>query len=793
MARKTSKARTSTRRSGGKAAGRKRAPAKRRKSRTARPRRWPLRLLAVGLLFTLLAGIYVLYLDHKVRIQFDGKRWAVPARVYGRPLELYPGAALAPAQLVAELNRLGYRKVRHPKDDGSWSRNRERFLLRSRPFLFWDGTEPGHYLDLRFSGDQLQSVRDANGRELALARLEAPEIGSIYPSHNEDRVLLQRDQLPDLLVKALVAVEDRNFYSHRGVDPRAILRALWVNIRAGSVVQGGSTLTQQLVKNFYLTRERSLWRKLNEAVMALMLDAHYAKDDILEAYANEIYLGQDGSRAIHGFGLASRFYFNRPLQELDLPRLALLVGLVRGPSYYDPRRHPQRAKTRRNLVLQILRQQGVISADLEQQAAAATLGLVDGEGAASSGSYPAFLELVRRQLHRDYREQDLTSEGLRIFTTFDPWVQQQAEKALAGRLQGLEEQHRLPAGKLQGAVVVAGSASGELLAVVGGRESAYAGFNRALDALRPIGSLIKPVIYLTALMRPREYNLVTPLKDEPVSIRGANGKVWSPENFDRSSHGEVPLHTALANSYNQATVQLGMQLGLEPVLELLRSLGVTRPVERLPSLLLGALELSPLEVTQLYQTLAAGGFYSPLRAIREVQAGDGASLQRYPLTVHQSVPAAPVYLLNRNLQEVVSGGTGRGLSRFLSKGFNVAGKTGTTDNLRDSWFAGYTGDMVAVVWVGRDDNSPAGLTGSAGALQVWGDMMRRLQPAPLGLPKPDSVETLWVDPASGMLASEDCESARQFPFIKGSGPTVQSSCVTQAEGSIKKLFRSFFE
>jgi len=790
MARKPSK----KKRSGAKSTPRtrKRRTGARRKSSTSWKRRWLARLVALGFLLSLVAGLYILYLDHTVRVKFEGKRWAIPARVYARPLELYVGAPLTPAQLTAELRRLGYRKVTHPKHPASWSRNGRRFLIRTRDFQFWDGPQPGRYLDIRFGDGQIRQLKQVGRGDLPLLRLEAPEIGSIYPAHNEDRVLVQRNGLPDTLVKALVAVEDRNFYHHYGVDPKGILRAMLANLRAGGLVQGGSTLTQQLVKNLYLTRERSLWRKLNEAIMALLLEGHYSKDEILEAYANEIYLGQDGRRAIHGFGLASHFYFNRPLRELDLPRQALLIALVRGPSYYDPRRHPERAKRRRNLVLKILAEQGVISARQAARASAAALGVTRQRGL-GRGSYPAFMDLVRRQLHRDYREEDLTSEGLRIFTTLDPWVQAQAEDALARRLKRLERWKKLPAGKLQGAVVVLDSQSAEVLALVGGRKARFAGFNRALDAVRPIGSLIKPAIYLAALMEPSRYTLITPLADTPLTVQGSDGRRWSPKNYDHKAHGQVPLHQALAHSYNLATVRLGMALGLDRVAEVLAALGVRRPLNRVPAMLLGAAALSPLEVAQLYQSFAAGGFYTPLRAIREVLDTEGRPLQRYPLTVKQAVPGAPVYLLNRNLQEVVRKGTGRGLKRFLPEHLNVAGKTGTTDGLRDSWFAGFTGDKVAVVWVGRDDNKPAGLTGSSGALQVWGDMMRGMRPQSLELIRPEAVETVWIEPRSLLRSSARCSSARQYPFIKGSAPRLSASCSDRRGGGIGDFFRSFFE
>lgn len=791
MARKRSTKTGSRKTKSGKTTAKRRRPVKKGRRRQRRGARWLTRLLALGFLFTLVAGIYLLYLDHTVRLKFEGKRWAVPARVYGRPLELYPGSNVTPEQLVAELQRMGYEQVRYPKRAASWSRNGERFLVRTRAFAFWDGRTPEHFLDIRFSGEGISRLSEVGGAELALVRLEAPEIGSIYPAHREDRVLVKREQLPEQLVQALVVMEDRTFYQHHGVDPKAIARAVWANLRAGGVVQGGSTLTQQLVKNFYLTRERSLWRKLNEAAMALLLEAHYGKDEILGAYANEIYLGQDGGRAIHGFGLASHFYFNRGLQELSLPQLALLVAQVRGPSYYDPRRHPERALKRRNLVLEVMQEQGVLSAREADAARKAPLGIRDkGDG---RGSYPAFMDLVRRQLHRDYREEDLTSEGLRVFTTLDPWAQQQAERGVSGRLAALEKQHRLPSGKLEGSAVVVDSESGEVRALVGGRSARYAGFNRALDAIRPIGSLVKPVVYLAALSRPDRYSLVSRLKDEPLSIKGPDGKRWQPDNYDHKAHGEVPLHSALAHSYNLATVRLGMELGLESVADLLRQLGVSRPVDPVPAMLLGSVELSPLEVAQVYQSFAAGGFHSPLRAIRGVQSSSGEALQRYPLTVRQAVDSGPVYLLNRNLQEVVRNGTGRGLARFVDPAYNIAGKTGTTDELRDSWFAGFTGNLVGVVWVGRDDNKPAGLTGSSGALQVWGDMMRRMSPSPLQLLRPDSVETVWVDPPSGFRADEGCEGARQYPFIAGSAPRVNASCVGQGGGSIRNLFRSFFE
>ena len=742
----------------------------RRKRPVRRARSDGFRVLKFVLILTVLAGaaalgLYSIYLSDIVTVKFEGKRWAVPARVYGRPLELYAGAPIRAEQLVGELDQLGYRKQERAGEPATWSVSGNRYQLTSRPFQFWDAAEPSRLIEVTVGKDGIEEMRDPrSGTEVALFRLEAPIIGSIYPSHNEDRVLAQRQEIPQVLVDALLAVEDRHYFSHPGVDPIALGRAALANLRAGRVVQGGSTLTQQLVKNFFLTEERTLRRKINEALMAVILEVRYSKDEILEAYANEIYLGQDGERAIHGFGLASLFFLNRPLREIDLPQAALLAGMIRGPSLYDPRRHPERAKQRRSLVLDMMQEEGFITAEQAAQAKAADLGVAP-RGKGTAASYPAFLDLVRRQLRRDYREEDLTSVGLRIYTTLDPWVQQHAQEALAMRLARIEKERKLPADTLEGAVVVASPQGGEVLAVVGGRDPRYQGFNRALDGVRPIGSLVKPAVYLTALGMPQRYSLVTPIEDEPVSLRVPGG-AWSPQNYDKQSHGVVTLETALAQSYNLATVRVGLDVGVERVASTLRALGVERDMDVVPSLLLGSVSLSPLEVAQVYQALAAGGFRTPLRAIREVLDENARPLQRYPLTVQRAAEPGPVYLLATAMQAVVRSGTARGLNSSVPPSIGVAGKTGTTDGLRDSWFAGFTGDMVAVAWVGRDDNKPTGLSGASGALRVWGDLMKDLNPGALRLTPPESIRVEWVG----------CDSSAKVPFIAGYEPRPGQGC-----------------
>ena len=719
-------------------------------------------------LAVVLATAYVGWLDLHVRWQFEGRRWAVPARLYARPVELYPGMRFEARALEQQLRAAGYQRTAGPSRAATYVRSGDNFRVHARRFQFWDGEQPARRVRIEFRNGRVRRLT-AGGKSQALVRLDPAVIGRIYPNHHEDRVLVRLEEVPPGLVAALLSVEDRDFEHHHGVSPRAIARAMWANLRAGAVVQGGSTLTQQLAKGYFLSPDRTWWRKINDAVIALILEAHYDKAEILEAYVNEVYLGQDGKRSIHGFGLAAHFYFGRDLDALKLPELALLVAVVRGPSYYNPRRHPRRAIKRRNRVLDQMQALGIITQARAKRAKSAALGVI----AASRGTsrYPAFVDLVRRQLRRDYRDEDLRGEGLRIFTTLDLRAQRIAETALRKRIARLER-GRGGSGKaaLEGAVIVTAPQSGEVLAVVGGRHQGQAGFNRALDAVRPVGSLIKPAVYLAALERPRRYTLASPLMDKPVTIRGGTGNLWRPKNYDDTVHGRVSLYEALVKSYNLATVRLGMEVGLEVVTQSLQRLGVERPLKPYPSLLLGAAELSPVEVTQMYQTLAGGGFRVPVRAIREMTSARGEPLSRYPLSVHQAFEPGPVFLVVEAMRGVMTEGTGRSSRARLGAGLVTAGKTGTTDDLRDSWFAGFSEDVLAVVWLGHDDNTPAGLSGSKGALQVWIDMMKSLGPRSLESQTPAGVAWAWTDLQRGLTTRSRCPGAVRFPYMRGSEP-----------------------
>jgi penicillin-binding protein 1B len=731
---------------------------------------WALKLSLVGLV---ILACFAVYLDSIVQEKFSGKRWTIPAKVYARPLELFVGQKLSRDDFLIELDALGYRRESVANGPGAASVNGNNVDLNTRGFQFYEGADPAQQIHVRFSGDYVADLTAANGSKLAVARLEPLMIGGLYPKNLEDRILIKLDQAPPYLLDTLVTVEDRDFYHHFGVSPKSIARAFWVNASAGQMRQGGSTLTQQLVKNFYLTNERSLSRKLTEAMMAILLEIHYSKQEILEAYLNEVFVGQDGQRAVHGFGLASQYFFSQPLSELKLHQVALLVGLVKGPSYYNPRRNPERALERRNLVLDLLEQQGVASAEAVAAAKKMPLGVTK-MGSLADSSFPDFLDLVKRQLRQDYRDEDLTEEGLRIFTSFDPILQMKSEAAVRESFAKMAS--RKGSDEMETAMVVTNPETGEVQALIGSRQAGFAGFNRALDAVRPIGSLVKPAIYLTALERPQQYTLTSWVPDEPFQVKGADGQIWKPQNFDHKAHGNIFLYQGLAHSYNLSSAKLGLDLGVPNVFKTLTKLGVTRDWPAFPSMLLGAGALTPIEVATMYQTIASGGFNTPLRGIRSVLTAEGEPLKRYPFQIQQRFDPGSIYLLQNAMQRVMREGTGKSVYNVLPSSLNLAGKSGTTNDSRDSWFAGFSQDLLAVVWMGRDDNGKTPFTGATGSLQIWTSFMKKADPLPLDMAMPDNVVQAWVNASTGQGSDANCPNAVQMPYIRGSEPQPGPTC-----------------
>ena len=722
----------------------------------------------VGLLsLTLIIAALVFYglgLRPEIEARFEGQRWSLPAVVYARPLELYIGQPLTPPILEDELLLSGYRQESPPKSEGSYERQGTTVTLISRAFHFPSGFEPSRHVILTFNNDGLAAiVASEDSQPIDLFRLDPAPIGSFHPTAHEDRIVVTYGEIPPLLVKTLLAIEDQKFFSHPGVSPLAIVRAFLANIRAGATVQGGSTITQQLVKNLFLSNERTISRKFREATMAVLLDFKYSKQEILTTYVNEVFLGQDGSRAIHGFALAGQYFFHRTLADLSPAQIATLVGLVKGPSLYDPLRHPEKSLERRQVVLAKMAEAGLISR--EELAAADKEALLDTEVQRGGfNRFPAFLDLVRQQLASQFQEEDLKTNGLQIMTTLDPLRQFKLEKSIHESVARLEKRSRHEA--IETAAIITNRDNGEVLALAGGKDPVSQGFNRALSARRQIGSLFKPVVYLTALEN--GYTLSSPVEDMAVNLPTGQG-VWSPDNFDRREHGRVALYRALANSWNLATIHLGMDVGLEKIIAAAGRLGFPRQIAPLPSILLGAVEMTPFEVAQIYQTMAADGFYTPLRAINAVMAADHSLLHQYGLTVEQRFDPATIFLLNYGLQRVVAEGTAASLQRGKLADEHLAGKTGTTNDLRDAWFSGFSGDHVLVVWIGRDDNKPVGLTGANGALPVWETIMTDIGVTPLILTTPTDI--LWRRIDVMTLAAKDSdEQSVLLPYLAGTEP-----------------------
>ncbi len=719
-------------------------------------------------------------LDARIKEVFDGPKWSIPARVYARPLELYAGLEIDARTVTEELIGLGYTSTDSQVSRPGQFSNRVNaedttFELHTRGFMFADGFEPATPLTISWNAGQISKLTGPNGNNIAITRLEPQIIGRISPTNTEDRLLVKLEQLPQGLTDALLAVEDPKFYQHSGISIRGILRAIWVNIKERRFAQGGSTLTQQLIKNLFLTRERSIKRKLTEWPMAIALERRYGKEEILQAFVNEVFFAQDKSRAIHGFGLASLYFFDKPVQELETHQSALLVGLLKGPSYYSPIRYPERALDRRNLVLRIMHRENLLTAEELVLAQAQPLVIANSN---IDRQQPAYLDLVKQQLKRDYPIEDLHKNGLSIFTNFDPLVQRQLElSVLQGYEQIATEQSLDPEAieKLQVASVVTRADNGEVLAIVGGREARFAGFNRALDARRQVGSLIKPFIYAAALAEPEKFNLSTFIDDAPVFYEQQNGEIWSPANYTRESLGPVMMLDALTHSLNQASVNLGLEVGIEEVVAALSRYKLTNQIDPLPSLLLGALELSVVDVALLYQSFAASGFNTPLRAIREVQASDGQLLQRYQFRLEQRLDDATTHQIIYALQHVMRAGTGRRAYRYITPDIALAGKTGTSNEQRDSWFAGYDGRHSIVVWMGHDDNTPTQVTGSKGALEIWARAIANLGASSLRFNAPPSITYANINPATGDRTTAGCAGSVRLPFHRNYEPPGDAS------------------
>ncbi|MCP1373630.1 penicillin-binding protein 1B [Dyella lutea] len=733
--------------------------------------------IGVGLFFGFLLP-YTLVLNKRVQDRFNDLVFAVPTRVFARPLQLEAGEPMTPAALELELTFAGYSDDGKGELPGRWGKHGVRYTISSRGYAGPDGGELPKRIVVTMGRGVVASVLDAgSGKPLKEAHLDPARIATVYGAQQEERRIVHLADVPPLLVSGLQAVEDRDFKHHIGIDFTAILRAAFANLRAGHTVQGGSTLTQQLVRNLFLDRNQNFTRKFNEAILSLLIEAHYPKSRILEAYINEVFLGQQGSQAVHGFAAAAEFYFGRRLEELRPQEIALLVGMVKGPSYYDPRRYPEHALARRNLVLEQFAKTGLMTAAQAKAAEAAPLGIAD-NAQLPHNRFPAFMDLVRRQIRADFDDDTLRAGNLSIFTTLDPAAQLYAEKAVTDAVKSLGKRGNA----VQAAGVVTDAHTGSVLAVIGSKTPGDPGFNRAMDAQRPVGSTIKPFVYLVALTDPAHWNLGTLLDDSPVSMRQPDGSMWEPHNDDNQSHGMLPMVDALAHSWNLATIHLGLEVGLPRIQAFLESFGF-KDINPSPSLLIGAQDMAPLQLAQLYEYLASDGHALPLLAVRGVVDGNGRTIKRYEVQEGPGEYQPAVRLITWAMQQVAVFGTAHSIGDSGLAWLNAAGKTGTSNDTRDSWFAGFTGDRLAVFWMGRDDNKPTGLFGATGGLRIWRNLFARLPTRPLSAEPGPGLEMTWINPADGKRTDPQCNGARQLPVVAGSLPPDTDSCFWQRVGN----------
>ncbi|MBL0709591.1 MAG: penicillin-binding protein 1B [Colwellia sp.] len=696
---------------------------------------------------TLALLLLVIYLDAKVQKTFEGQRWQIPAQIYGQVEQLHVGDTKSISELAKSLKLNGYQKVVTVHSSGQFAQSTKRIIVYRRAFDFPsvdESVDESFYqsnaavkLTIEFEQGKIsQLFIDQNKQnhksdhkavhkavhKVKTLKLEPILLGRFVPDNKEDRVLVALEDMPTLFIDTLLLIEDRNFYHHQGISPLGILRALYNNVLAGRTVQGGSTLTQQLIKNMFLTREKTLTRKFIEALMAIIIEMRYSKDQLLEAYLNEVYLGQHYANGIYGFGLAAEFYFGQPISALRYEQTALLVAQVKGPSYYDPWRHPKRAKDRRDIILRLMFEQNLLSVAEFKQAVTSPLGIRP-QRRFKNQHYPDYLQLVKKEL-RDKLSNSQQKSGIRVFTGFSHISQQLLEQSVARQLVVLEKKHHQK--DLQAAMIVTDIASAEIRALVGDKQSGFAGFNRALLVNRPIGSLIKPIIYLTALAREEQYNLATLLEDKPITLKNRQGKNWQPKNYDGKYRGQVSLNQALVKSLNIPTVNLGMQLGLDNIADTMYLLGYQQKIITRPSMLLGALNMSPWQINQLYLPIAKQGHLLKAHAIDVIVEKNGAILWQFEDKAEPTkIPPKAFCLIDDALNEVTKSGTARSLS-WRIKNAELAGKTGTSNDLRDSWFIGYDHKHLVTTWVGKDNNKSTGLTGSSGALTLYADFMKKL-------------------------------------------------------------------
>ena len=749
------------------------------------------RLAILASLGALLLAVVVVagHFISRVSSRFDGRRWSLPSRIYSDIYVLLPGETGSVEALAAKLSRLYYREDdAAPERPGRFRRFKDAIEVHTRPFRYPGRYFPSVRVRVAFEKGKARTLLDGSGQTVPALILEPERLGSVFSAELEDRTVIRLSEAPQSLIDAVLVTEDRDFYRHSGVSVRRAYGALVATMRGG-MKQGGSTLTQQLVKNLYLSPERTVRRKAVEAVMATVLDARYSKDDILEAYLNEIYLGQRGGIAITGVGEAARYYFGKEVPDLDLAESATLAGMIRAPNAYSPFRSRERTRQRRDLVLRLMREEGVIDAAALRSATAEPV--TPSTRTEEHTRAPHFLDFVKAELAEQYGRQ-LQTEGLQVYTTLDVDLQQAAQRSITRGLEGLEKTYKRLASAsreapLQGALIVVEPQTGSVRALVGGRDYSASQFNRVTQAHRQPGSLFKPFVYLAAFAR-RDLNPpLTPstiLIDSPITVEWGQlteEERWTPRNYDNDYRGPMTAREALEKSINIPTVRVSLRAGIPFVLAAARDAGIASRLRGFPSVALGAFEISPMEIAGAYGAFANSGVRVAPNAIVGVTTGDGRVLDRKMAALEPALPADAVFLVNSILRGAVDRGTG---AAARSKGLTgvLAGKTGTTNDGRDAWFVGYSPRFLAVVWVGYDDNRGLNLSGSQAAVPIFADFSRSVPAQYFAdtFPVPSDIVTAEIDPDTGFLATPACPRRITEVFIEGTAPA--TSCYVHGGG-----------
>ncbi len=751
---------------------------------------FPVLLILVGVL----GWRFYSELEREVVARFSGHQWEVPSKLYAEATLLYPGIDIGEIGLFDRLTHLDYRPVAGTvQTRGEYHADPQKgevdVFLHDLPYA--NPERRAQRIGLSLRGGRIERLTDLDeGTELLSVDLEPETITGLYDQVLEERRVVKLYDVPSLLVKALLAAEDQRFFEHEGIDLWRIVGAAWANLLAGRAAQGGSTLTQQLVKNFFLSQERTVRRKLVEICIASIVEHHYSKLEILENYLNEIYLGQRGAKSIFGMWEAARFYFGKEPRDLTLGEMAVLAGMVKAPNLYAPTRHPEQARQRRDYVLQRMLELGDITDEEYQSARREPISARNLP--ADNNAAPYFADLVRKELEENYPGEVLTTGGLHIFTSLDMQFQHIAQDVVRDGLEELEAKHphlrrAKPDERLQACLIAMQPQTGEIRAMVGGRDYQASQFNRVTQAHRQPGSVFKPIVYLTALAQERESRegrfLPTSLIEDAPFTWFYEDKEWSPGNYKDEYLGTVTLRRALEMSLNAATARVAQQVGIGPIQETARRLGFVSPLPPYPSLVLGAAEVTPLEVAVAFSTVANQGQRVTPLVVKRIINREGETLERRAVQVEQVIPPEDAYMLTHLLEGVLERGTGHGARQ---RGFErpAAGKTGTTNDFGDAWFVGYTPDLLAVVWVGFDIRESLGLSGGQAALPIWTEFMKRATAGHLvsGFTPPPGVTLVPIDRRTGCRATPYASAVIEEAFYSGEEPN--ESCSRQTAGVV---------